>query len=432
MTTRDPRTSRRALALTAQAARPSWYRVGPVLAAAEEEPSGATTADVYVYDVIGGWFGMTADDFVRDVASLDTDRIVLHLNTPGGEAFEAVAMANVLRGHRADIVVHVDGLAASAGTILAMAGDEVVMGPGSQLMVHEAWGGAVGNAADLAKEAQVLVKLNASIAALYADRAGGTTEAWLAVMAEETWYTAEEAVQAGLADRVATADDNGSATGEQVVPGSGSGGFWDLWDTYRAQDRFDLSVFAHAGRANAPAPAMPAGHRSPAASAPGPTTTGRSPAVAFSDEQLTTMRQRLGVADTADEATILAALDEALDEAADPAGDATKLPEGQVLIPAAALADLQASAATTQVLAKQAHERQRDEVLNTYRDRFAPTNRQAWEAEYDRNPAGTKAYLEKAPVLVTTEPAGYTGGPELAEQSVEELRQSATYQNWSF
>jgi len=427
------RASRRALALTAGSGPAPWYRVGPVMAVAAEEPDTATTtsADVYVYDVIGGWFGMTADDFVRDVASLDTDRIVLHLNTPGGAAFEAVAMANVLRAHRAEIVVHVDGLAASAGTILAMAGDEIVMGAGSQLMVHEAWNSAVGNAADLIKEAESLSKLNASIASLYAGRAGGTTDQWLSVMAAETWYTAEEAVQAGLATRLASADDNGSATGEQVVPGSTSyGGLWDFWDTYRSQDRFDLSVFAHAGRANAPAPAMPAGPRTPAASAPGTTTpTGRSTAVAFSDEQLTTMRQRLGVADTADEATIVAALEEALDEAADPAAaSALRLPEGQVLIPAAALADLQASAATTQVLARQQHERDRNEVLNTYRDRFAPTNRAAWEAEYDRNPGGTRAYLDAAPVIVPTGSSGYNASED---DPTTEVRQTEAYQNWS-
>ncbi len=337
--------ARRALALTAQPVRQDWYRIGPVMAVADGDKQ-PKVADVYVFDAIGGWMGVTADDFVRDVAGLDVDRIVLHLNTPGGDVFEGVAMANVLRSHRASVTVMVDGLAASAGSVVAMAGDEVVMGVGSQMMIHDAWGLSVGNAADMAKMAESLSSVSDSIASTYAARAGGTAADWRATMIAEIWYTAEEAVAAGLADRLATDADKGSATGQQVTPGGGAGLF-DWWDRVSTQDRFDLSVFAHAGRQHAPPPAMPAGIRSPAATASGSITHEGSRPVAFTDEQLTTMRQRLGVAATADEATILAALDEALTkQSASPSPTAT-VPPGMTLIPQAALTDLQNAAAET-------------------------------------------------------------------------------------
>ncbi len=387
--------ARRALALSAQPIRQDWYRIGPVMAATPEDPK---VADVYVYDAIGGWMGVNSDDFVRDVAALDVDRIVLHLNTPGGDVFEGVAMANVLRAHPATVTVMVDGLAASAGSVVAMAGDEIVMGVGSQMMVHDAWGLSIGNAADMAKSAETLRSVSDSIASTYAARAGGTAADWRATMIAETWYTAEEAVAAGLADRVATDADKGTATGQQVTPG-GNAGLFDWWDSLSARNRFDLSVFSHAGRENAPAP------RSPAATASGrtPTTQEGSRPVAFTDEQLTTMRQRLGISATADEATILAALDEALAEPEPPA-----VPAGMTLIPQAALADLQAAAAETHRLVARQHDRERGEVLAKYRDRFVPASRAAWEKQYDLDPTGTVAYLEQAPVIVPLTEIGHS------------------------
>ncbi|WP_309232032.1 head maturation protease, ClpP-related [Micromonospora tarensis] len=322
--------AQRAAALAAGEKPPAWYQIGPVQALAEdsegEGDSDATTADVYVFDTIGGWLGLTADDFVRDVAGLDVDQIVVHLNSPGGDAFEGVAIANVLRAHRARIVVRVDGMAASAASVIAMAGDEVVMGIGTQLMVHDAWGVAIGNAAEMTKYVERLASTSNAIASAYAAKAGGTTEQWRAVMQAEAWYTAEEAVTAGLADRVAAADETGTASGEQITPG-GSSSFWDLWDTLRDPDRFDLSAFQHAGRANAPAPAMVAGPDSPVASAAGSTNQERGSDVAFSDEQLTTLRKRVNAADDANGAAILAALDTALAERPEPTS-APAIPEG--------------------------------------------------------------------------------------------------------
>lgn len=394
--------------------RPPWYQVGPVMALAApadapvDAPPSSTTADVYVYDVIGGWFGMTADDFVRDVASLDVDQLVLHLNSPGGDASEGVAIANVLRAHRARVVVRVDGLAASAASVIAMAGDEVVMGIGSQLMVHDAWGYAQGNAAEMAQAQRMLDSTSDALASTYAAKTGGTAAAWREVMKAEAWYSAEEAVAAGLADRVAAADEVGTAEGEQVTPGAGGfGDFWGMWDSLADPQRFDLSAFTYAGREHAPAPVMPK-RSTPAASAVGPNEK-EGEAVALSDDELSTIRQKLGVAEDADGSALIGALDEALAERAEPAA---ALPEGVSAIDTAQLEELRAAAS----LGREAHARQaRDDrqalVAAAVADgRIAPARRDAWLSQLEADPgaAETLASLEKGLIPVGS-PIGHAG-----------------------
>lgn len=410
------------LRAVAGAPRP-WYRLGPVLALAEpeqaeEQVGTASTADVYVFDTIGGWMGVSADDFVRDVAALDVDQIVLHLNSPGGDAAEGVAIANVLRAHRARVVVRVDGMAASAASVIAMAGDEVVMGIGSTLMVHDAWGVSIGDADEMATAQRMLDVTSNALASTYAAKAGGTAEEWREVMRAETWYSAEEAVAAGLADRVAAADETGTAEGERITPGGGLSGFLGMWDSLRDPERFDLSAFNYAGREQAPEPRMP-GRSTPAASAAGRSTTERTGIVPFLDD----VRQRLGVAAEADEATVLAALDETLAEQAETEKPETEapapaeLPDGVVAVEAAALAQLRADAE----LGREAHARQQREdrealVEAAVRDgRIAPASRAAWLRNLENDPGtgarDTLASLEKGLIPVGA-PIGSAGGAE--------------------
>lgn len=398
-----------------------WYRVGPVLALAEpagtsaqgETKPASTTADVYVYDTIGGWYGTTADDFVRDVADgLDVDQLVIHLNSPGGDAIEGVAIANVLRAHRARIVVRVDGMAASAASVIAMAGDEVVMSIGSMLMVHDPWTVEIGSAAEMRKAADVLDSTADALASTYAARAGGTVAQWRAVMQAETWYTADEAVAAGLADRVAAADETGTAEGEQVIPGASSS-WWDMWDSLRDPERFDLSAFRHAGRLHAPEPAMP-GRTTPAASAAGRSTTERSGPVPFLDD----VRQRLGVAADADEATVLAALDKQRSDlgaaetllAEQPTAPA--LPDGVVAVEQATLDELRANAALGRAAAeRQARDDRERLVAAAVADgRIAPARREHWVTALAADPgaADVLAGLEKGLVPVGAE-IGHAG-----------------------
>lgn len=212
--------------------RPDWYSIGGLRNLA----TGGREVDVFIYDEIG-YFGITAQQFATEIAGLQVDTINLRLNSPGGEVFDGIAIYNVLREHRATVNVTVDGLAASIASVIAMAGDTVTMGRGSQMMIHEAHGLAIGNATVMRELADQLDRASDNIASFYAARTGGDMATWRAAMAAETWYSDTEAVAAGLADKVA---------GAQPDPGDGE-----------ARNTWDLRVFAHAGRQHAPAPQLP-------------------------------------------------------------------------------------------------------------------------------------------------------------------------------
>jgi len=176
-----------------------WYAIKAL------STSDTPEAEVRIYDEVSPW-GITAEDFVRELRALDVDTIRLRMNTPGGLVFDGVTIYNALRDHKAAVHVTVDGFAASIGSVIAMAGDTVTMNRGSHMMIHDASGGVLGNASEMREFADVLDKLSQSIAGIYADRAGGTADTWRALMLKETWYTAEEAVAAHLADTVPGAD----------------------------------------------------------------------------------------------------------------------------------------------------------------------------------------------------------------------------------
>lgn len=175
--------------------RRDWYRID----------AKANAADVYIYDEIG-YFGTTANEFVRDLQGITANTINLHLNSPGGDVFDGIAIFNALKSHKAAVTTYIDGLAASAASFIAMAGDSVVMMPHARMMIHDAWGLALGNAEDMRKMADRLDASSNNIASIYAERTGGDTEFWRGKMRDETWYTDQEAVDAGLADSVGSAD----------------------------------------------------------------------------------------------------------------------------------------------------------------------------------------------------------------------------------
>jgi ATP-dependent Clp endopeptidase proteolytic subunit ClpP len=173
-----------------------WYRI-------EAKDKRAT---VHVYDSIGYW-GTTAGDFAREVRALDVDTIDLRLNSPGGSVFDGVAIHNTLLDHPARVEVTVDGVAASIASVIAMAGDSVTMGRGTRMMIHNPSGGVIGQAKDMRDMADILDELAKDMAGFYAGRAGGSVDQWLASMDVETWYSAQEAVDAGLADAVLGTDN---------------------------------------------------------------------------------------------------------------------------------------------------------------------------------------------------------------------------------
>lgn len=161
---------------------------------------GAETAELRIYDEIGFW-GVQARDVLRDLDAIDAAEIHVRLNSPGGDVFDGQAIYTALREHPARIVVHVDALAASIASLIAMAGDELRMARGSFLMVHHPWNITVGNAAEHRRTADLLDRIGEEVLVrAYMERSGASREQVVAWMDDETWFTPEEARAAGLAD----------------------------------------------------------------------------------------------------------------------------------------------------------------------------------------------------------------------------------------
>lgn len=169
---------------------------------------------LYLYDVIdseGGYWGVSATEFAAALAEIDAPTIHLHINSPGGMVFEGIAIKNLLAQHPARVVAHVDGLAASAASFIAAAADEVVMGENAELMIHDASTIAWGNAAAFRDVAGDLDRVSDNIASIYARRGTRTAAEWRTAMQIETWYGAQEAVDAGLADRVSVPEKDATS-----------------------------------------------------------------------------------------------------------------------------------------------------------------------------------------------------------------------------
>jgi ATP-dependent Clp endopeptidase proteolytic subunit ClpP len=258
-----------------------WYRITAKAAEGEGEGGDGATVDgdttiIDIYDEIG-WFGTSAADFIHDLRQVKTPNIELHINSPGGDVFDGVAIYTSLRQHKAQVHVIIDSLAASAASFIAMAGDQITAMANAMLMIHDPWGLVIGNAADMREMGDLLDKHGDNIAAIYANRAGGTVADWREAMLAETWYLADEAKEAGLVDEVDDAD------GRPI------------------EDAWDLSVFTHpaepavAATATEPPPAAPTPEPAEPDAAPGKGAPPASTAAATSD----TSRSRSYLGETA-------------------------------------------------------------------------------------------------------------------------------------
>ncbi|MDN3309569.1 ATP-dependent Clp protease proteolytic subunit [Microbacterium oryzae] len=361
--------------MTANTPARDWFKIQ---ARASDDAEAPASADVYIYDEIGDrWYGggVGARSMAQQLDELDVDTIYLHLNSPGGAAWDGITIMNSLRRHRARVEVIVDGLAASAASVIAMAGDHIVMNRGSQMMIHDASGGAWGNAELMEETASILHKLSDSIADVYAARAGEDRAHWRALMRAESWYTAEEAVTAGLADEWADAP---AAAAAGPVPTA----------------RFDPTVFSAVARANAPRVEIP---ELPVSTEPG-TPNRKDEAVAYSDLQAG-LRERLGVTDAdASDETLLAALDETLAEQPDTTTTptaSTTLPEGTVAIDATVLAELQDNARQGAEARAEQDRTRRDGIVATalHEGRITAASRDAWRAHLDKDEEGASVLL---------------------------------------
>lgn len=154
-----------------------------------------------------GW-EVRASEFVPAIDAVTDSHIDLHISSPGGDVFEALAIMNALKEHPSTKTVYIDGLAASAASFIAVGiGGEVIMRPGAEMMIHNAQGGAWGDMNDMHAIIERLESASATIADIYAAKTGTDAETWRAAMDAETWFSADEALVAGLVDKVEAAGE---------------------------------------------------------------------------------------------------------------------------------------------------------------------------------------------------------------------------------
>lgn len=373
----------------------------PVRAELPRSTGDESKAVLRIYDPIdswGEWFGLSAKEFGQALDSLpaSVDEIELHINSPGGEVHEGLAILNQLRQHKASVTVVIDGLAASAASFIAMGADRVLIAPNAEVMIHRAWGLAVGDSDDMQKMADDLERLNTNLARIYQSKAGGDVEDWLEAMRIESWYSDEEAVAAGLADAILAEDEP---------------------EEQAAEARFNLGVFAHAGRADAPSPYIP--RAAAAAAGPRPAEQSVTPTHEGDDTMsnlIKGLRNRIGIADDVEltDDQLLAAVDEALAERADetPAAAARDLPEGSEIVDSEVLAQLQRDAEDGRTARAEQAAARREQVVDDAikAGKFGPARRDAWLNRLERDEEGGLADLEAlTPGLVPVSQIGDAG-----------------------
>ena len=198
------------------------------------ENAYAEEASVYISDEIGFW-GTTAAGFIDQLNGVTAPKITVFINSPGGEVFDGLAIHTALAESKAHVTTFVTGLAASAASYIAMAGDTIKTARNAMWMLHDASGGVWGNSTSMRAQADLLDKVTHNIADMYAMQAGGTVDEWYAkLLNQEHWYTGQEALSAGLADEMTDPDENEES--EEV------------------QDRLSLAVFNFSGRPKPSAP----------------------------------------------------------------------------------------------------------------------------------------------------------------------------------
>lgn len=173
------------------------------------EAANSDEATIYIYDPIVSdqweadyWGGITPMMFIKELAGIDANIIHLRINSPGGDVFAARVMQNAIREHKAKFIAHIDGIAASAATFLPMAADETVIAKGGMFMIHKAWSIVLGNADDMRQSADLLDKIDGSIAADYFEKTGQDLQQIMDWMSVETFFTDQEAVDFGFVDRI--------------------------------------------------------------------------------------------------------------------------------------------------------------------------------------------------------------------------------------
>jgi len=307
---------------------------------------------VYLHDTVGqSWSGEdnSSQAWVAALGAITADTIQVRINSLGGDAWDGISIYNTLKDHPATIHVVIDGMAASAASVIAMSGDTITMRTGGQMMIHDASAGCWGDAAAMRKTAEMLDACSDSIAAIYATRAGGTVAEWRARMQEETWLTVEQAIALGLADTEDTTEQDPAGTTASNSFAAGS------------------------------------------ASTPVPGTTPMNMKGDIMSDVLKDLLTRLALPEDATSADALAAIDALT--APDPAPFTA--PEGTQLVDSAALVALQEQAQQGVEAFAQISATRRDQIVATAvkEGRVAPVASTTWRARLDADEQGTVELL---------------------------------------
>lgn len=371
---------------------------------------GDTTAQIDIYDEIDWLWGVTSRDFRDQLKALpdSVNTIDLHINSPGGDVYEALAIMNTLRQHDAKVVTTIDGYAASsAGFIAVGASDELIVAENAEIMAHLPWAVMIGDADEMRKMADDLDRIGKNIASIFQARAGGKLDDWVAILTAETWWSAEEAVAAGIADKVLAAPKRDAKNS--------------------ARDRFNLSVFNHAGRSAAPAPRIPQAHnetpRNPEAE------KGKEPTVALSESAL----QKLGLDADADETQI----NEAIEKFATPAEPAEPTIEevakvaakfGQKLVNVANYDQMAATVADLEARRDEAIKAENETAITNAltSGRIDAASADTWRAELAKNREGTLSLLATLPANKAV-PVDEIGHGVSREDSAQDAENATVY-----
>ena len=184
------------------------------------------TADIFIYGEITKWAWeelgeVSSITFKKELDALgdDVETINLYINSPGGSVFEGLAIGNMLKRHKARVIAHVDALAASIASVIAMFADEVRMASNSLMMIHNAWTWASGNAEQLRKAADDIERINESVIQSYLDKAGDklNNDTLKSLLDAETWLSAEEAFNYGLCDAIDDFNEVAACVDEKLI-----------------------------------------------------------------------------------------------------------------------------------------------------------------------------------------------------------------------
>ena len=194
-----------------------WYEI----------KSKADKAEIWIYEMIGEDFwtggGITAKNFQKELSDIKASQIDLHINSPGGAVFDGISIYNLIKQHPANVTTYIDGLAASIASVIALAGDKIIMAANALFMVHNPTGMVMGTATDMRSLADVLDKIAGTMVGTYVGKTGKPEDDIRAMLDAETWMTADEAKENGFIDEISEEMDMAACV--KFVPTMAKAGF---------------------------------------------------------------------------------------------------------------------------------------------------------------------------------------------------------------